>query len=150
MVKHLIQRLKWRCLPWWVAVVMIVTLLPSCMKKTHFSDLENREGIMVKKGEGLFTGKAWSSDDRSVYVECEKGRPVTLCVFYDNGRVALRVFFKAMKVMDIFEKNTECSYYDIQGNPISEDEFLDSEEGKEVFQNALIYLVEVNGNYNKN
>ena len=110
------------------------------MKKTHLSDLENREGIMVKKGEGVFTGKAWSSDDKTICLECETGRPTSLYIYYEDGKLAGKAYFKGD---NIFDQDVDGVFFDKDGNPVDDDKFLDSEDGKEVFQKVAIYFREL-------
>ena len=132
---------KWRNASWCVLACMVLMLLPCCMKKTHLSDLENRDGIFVKKGEGVFTGKAWSSDDKTVCIECETGRPKSLSFFYDNGQMAGKIIIKGY---NFFDPDVDGELYDINGNPISEEKFSNTKEGEEVYQKMVVYMREIN------
>ena len=128
---------KWRHASWCVLTCMVLMLLPCCMKKTHLSDLENRDGIIVKTGEGVFTGKAWSSDDKTLCIECEMGRIKSLSFFYDNGKMAGKTTVKGFE-------DTDDEYYDINGKPISEEEFEKTEESMAVLQKMYVYMREMN------
>lgn len=130
---------------WWVMAYIVMMLFPCCKNnKTniHLSDLETREGIVLKKGEGVFTGKAWSSDNHTVCIECDTGRPISLLVYYDNGQVAAKV---SLEGDNMFDPEMKGVFFDKKGNPIPDDEFLDSKDCVEAFQKATIYFREMGG-----
>ena len=139
MVQYCIFNNKWRYLSCWAFISMVLILLPCCIRRTHLNDLENRDGIMVKKGEGVFTGKACSSDGKTVCVEFEMGRPKSMSFFYENGQMAGKETFKED---NIFDQDVTFEYYDKRGNPVTSEEFSDSEEGKNILQKSIIFLKE--------
>ncbi len=132
---------KWRHASWCVLACMVLMLLPCCMKKTHLSDLENRDGIIVKNGEGVFTGKAWSSDDKTLCIECEMERIKSLSFFYDNGKMAGKIIAKGY---NLFDSDVDEEYYDINGKPISVKEINNTREAMKVFQKMDVYMREIN------
>lgn len=132
-------RNKRRHASWCVLACIVLTLLPCCTKKTHLSDLENREGVIVKKGEGVFTGKVWSSDDKTICIECELGRIKTMCFFYENGQMAMKI---TMKGNHFFEDDVDGEFFDKKGNPVSED-YFETEEGMEMLIKFRTYMKEM-------
>lgn len=122
---------------WWVFTCLALMIMPCCTKKTHFCDIEDRDGILVKKGEGVFTGKAWSSDDKTVCMEIEMGRPKYMNIYYDNRRLA-----GVMTLDEYSNLGNDMSevFYNKRDESITHEEFLNDVEGKAIMEKALIYL----------
>ena len=141
---HHISFLKQRHSLWLMLACVVLLIFPCCMKnikKTHLSELENKEGIFLKKGEGVFTGKAWSSDNKTVCLECDTGRPVSIFVYYENGSVATKMIFSGDAVFD--DVKQEVKMFDKRGNQVTEEELLQSVEGQELFKKMIVYFREI-------
>ena len=125
---------------WWVLACVALLVMPCCTKKTHFCDIEDRDGILVKKGEGVFTGKAWSSDDKTVCMEIEMGRPKYVKNYYDNWRLA-----GVMTLDEYSNLGNDMSevFYNKRDESITHEEFLNDVEGKAIMEKALNYLQEI-------
>lgn len=97
-------------------VSLVICCLISCdLGKTHFTDLDFRRDhgneYAYKKDGTVFTGTAWSSDDKTLKIEVNNGVITTVTLFHSNGNVA-----------STGSKNN-LSYYDTNGNVITEQQF---------------------------
>ena len=94
----------------------------------------------MKKGEGLFTGKAWSSDDKTVCMEIEMGRPKYMKIYYDTRRLA-----GVMTLDEYSNLGNDMSevFYNKRDEPVTHEEFLNDVEGKAIMEKALIYLQKI-------
>ena len=97
-------------------VGFIICFLSSCdIGKTHFSDLDFRKDhgneFAYKKDGTVFTGTAWSSDNKTLKIDVNNGVITTLTLFHSNGKVASTGSKRNM------------TYYDANGNVITKQEF---------------------------
>lgn len=102
-------------------IIIAICGILSCRNfgKTSFSDLDFRREhgneYAYNKDGSVFSGTAWSSDGKTMKIEVYNGVIKSTTVYHSNGNIACTV------TLSTNPKNE--SYYDINGNAISKQQF---------------------------
>ena len=100
-----------------IALFLISISLLSCgnVGKTHLTDLDYRRergnDYFYKKDGTVFSGTAWSSDNKTIKLEVSNGIISNATLYHSNGKVAS------------IGSNGNFVYYDTDGNTITERQF---------------------------
>ena len=81
--------------------ILIIAIITSCfiscgkIGKIHFTDLDFRKGggneYAYNKDGSVFTGTAWSSDEKTMKIEVNNGVINKVTLYHSNGKVAASV-----------------------------------------------------------
>lgn len=99
------------------AIVLFLLICVACSSKKDagISQLLFNESLTNAYLDGdAYTGKAWSEDGRTICLTCEGGKVALVEVYHPNGQVAMR--------NTSLVGGGDC--FDLQGNPISVEEFV--------------------------
>lgn len=83
--------------------------------KKHLGDLDlrlkNNKGFLYNKDGSVFTGTAWSSDEKTIKIEVTNGVITQTTMYHPNGNIA------------ITGGSGNYTFYDVNGSIISKSEF---------------------------
>lgn len=95
--------------------IIFAFALLSCTSRTSLSDLKiDKETSFVYCDGKAFTGTAWSSDGKTISLSCHNGVVDSLTAYHANG-------VKAVQCITLWEAG---SFYDAEGRPISDEDFV--------------------------